>query len=1161
MSPRSKPLDWLARIPLAVWLFLALWLFYGILINSSNLTEFNLQQLGVEAIVERGHFYVEGSPTPQLQPQGDVFAFQNHLYAAKQPGQFMAGALVYFVLRAFGLSYLHQFLLTSALVTWFTASWITALAAVVVYLLGRALVPSASPLAALGVALVFGLATTAFPYAGIAHHDAIASGYLILAFYLVFCIAQNPAAQLRPVLSALAGLLLGLTITTSVLPLLMAVVVGIYFLSLRQWRALPFFLIGGLVGLAPLLYYDAVNFGKPLVLPNIAGNFSDTFFHFDADNFLEKINFYAVFVTLYAPIVWFGLLGWFLLPKARRREQTAGLAMVTVLLTYTLNIDTVGNCQFGPRYLLPVMPLAALGLVGFTQIRDVHVARALTFALVALGVVSFFINLSGASFGAMFCALDRYAVLDYINAALRAKFWSYPLVPALLNPFLISILLFAIALLGSVPPYNTVSAITLSEKNRSAFRSRVKALSVFQPLLLLILLVAFFLRVFRLWEVPPGLWLDEGFYGLDALRFLQHPSFTFFFPQNGGREPLFIYFQSLALGLWGAHSWVLRVVPVIAGVLTVALVYRLGVTLFARHKQSRAIGLVSAAALAVSYWHVSFSRLGMRVILLPLFGTLTMWLFWRAWESRRRRDFAFCGVALGFTLYTYLAARVLPLVLVIFIVLALILLWVDRRGRARSTLETLTPRAALVYLGIILAVAFLVSLPLLSYLAFNPADLLGRTDSVSLTPENIAQSGGPDDMPLTQALAENTVRVAGMFFVSGDLNPRHNLPARPALDWLTALGFVVGLGIAIVRLRREWVYALVLLWLAAMLLPSVLSTEAPHFLRTLGALPPLMLLVADGLTQVWQKFLPRRSLTWLVLLVLVIGGVGTFRDYFITWANLPALTQEAFDVNSQYMAERILQEIPKSDVLVPLRLYGRPTMQFALDQSFPDAETLSAPPLPQRPLIIITSQGAADKQWVLLHQDASGGHMVYFPHVVGGLAQQNSGDPQYIQRAKGVRAGQVIPLRGQAQSLIVPPQPETPLDANFDGQIQLVGYDLNPSRLTAGQTVEVALYWKPLKDLQRDYSVFVHIVDAAGNVHAQWDSQPVFGFYTTGLWRRNTIVTDLYPIHIPADTPAGEYQLEAGWVSGAQERLSVVNARSQSAGDSVIFGKLVVTSP
>src|SRR6266851_1043303 len=79
--------------------FLVLWLVYGAAINSDNLVKFNLQQIGVEAIVERHQFYLEGSDVPELWPGGDVFLYQGHKYAAKQPGQFMAGAAVYWVLR------------------------------------------------------------------------------------------------------------------------------------------------------------------------------------------------------------------------------------------------------------------------------------------------------------------------------------------------------------------------------------------------------------------------------------------------------------------------------------------------------------------------------------------------------------------------------------------------------------------------------------------------------------------------------------------------------------------------------------------------------------------------------------------------------------------------------------------------------------------------------------------------------------------------------------------------------------------------------------------------------------------------------------------------------------------------------------------------------
>src|SRR5262245_20662034 len=127
----------LSSVRTDVLLFAAVWLLYGLVVNSSNLNEFNLQQIGIESIVERHHFFVEGSPTPQLQPRGDVFPYSGHLYAAKQPGQFMAGAVAYFFLHSLGLSYVSQFELTAALVTWLTAGLVTAVATVVIFRLAR----------------------------------------------------------------------------------------------------------------------------------------------------------------------------------------------------------------------------------------------------------------------------------------------------------------------------------------------------------------------------------------------------------------------------------------------------------------------------------------------------------------------------------------------------------------------------------------------------------------------------------------------------------------------------------------------------------------------------------------------------------------------------------------------------------------------------------------------------------------------------------------------------------------------------------------------------------------------------------------------------------------------------------------------------------------
>lgn len=414
---------------LEILLSLLVWLAYGLTINSRNLEAFNLQQMGVEAIVERGAFHVEGSRSPRLQPLGDVFYYKGHKYAAKQPGQFMAGALVYFFLHLVGLDYVNNYLLTSALVTFFTASLVAALSAALLYRLALAMTKEgASRLWPIAAALVYAFATTLFPFAGIAHHDVIASGFVLIAFHFAFRLSreseQGGAADL---LSVSAGLFLGLTVTTSMLAFWPAIAVGLYFLSLARWRILPHFLLGGVMGLLPLLVYDAINFGNPFLLPNVAGNYSDTFFHLSFGNFTDKLGFYLKWASLYAPALLLGLAGLSLLPRRFRREKLAAAGAVLILCAYIFNIDTVGTCQYGPRYLLPATAFGCLGLVGFSHLESKRARKMWGVLIAVVGLPSFVVNAVGAVHGAMYCDLARHAFWPYVASVRRGATGTFPL--------------------------------------------------------------------------------------------------------------------------------------------------------------------------------------------------------------------------------------------------------------------------------------------------------------------------------------------------------------------------------------------------------------------------------------------------------------------------------------------------------------------------------------------------------------------------------------------------------------------------------------------------------------------------------------------------------------------------------------------------------------
>jgi hypothetical protein len=460
LKTRLTTLGKLSSAQLRVLLFLVLWFAYGAAINSSNLLDFDLQQIGVEAIVERGHFYLEQSIPLHLQSKGDVFNYQGHNYAAKQPGQFMAGAIVYSLLHKLGLSYVDHYLLTAALVTFFTTSLVLAASGVVLFDIaseftadGRSALHPArtarveSPLFwPLAATLSYALATTAFAYSGIAHHDALATGYLVIAFYCIFQLSRRGGTmRSRYLNTALAGLLLGWTITTSMLPFFMVVVCLFYFLSLRRWRLLPVFLVAIVAGVLPLFIYDAVSFSNPFLLPNVAGAsmFSDTFFYFDPRNLGDKLVLYAKSLTAYVPVFAVGLFGLSYYPRRIRRgaEFLTLLALMIALAVFVLNIKSDGDCQFGPRYLLPAMPFACLGIAGYSYLSTSSERRLAGMAVILAGAVSFIVNLVGATGSAMNCPHGQNAFWNHVAAIQHGEGGSYPLAASLFLPLLVCITL------------------------------------------------------------------------------------------------------------------------------------------------------------------------------------------------------------------------------------------------------------------------------------------------------------------------------------------------------------------------------------------------------------------------------------------------------------------------------------------------------------------------------------------------------------------------------------------------------------------------------------------------------------------------------------------------------------------------------------------------
>jgi hypothetical protein len=112
----------------------------------------------------------------------------------------------------------------------------------------------------------------------------------------------------------------------------------------------------------------------------------------------------------------------------------------------------------------------------------------------------------------------------------------------------------------------------------------------------------------------------------------------------------------------------------------------------------------------------------------------------------------------------------------------------------------------------------------------------------------------------------------------------------------------------------------------------------------------------------------------------------------------------------------------------------------------------------------------------------------------------------------------------------ITPEPQIAVNVDFGQQIKLVGADLN----VASNNLSLNLYWQALVQPLHAYTVFVHVLDARGNLIAQQDNMPVHNQLLTSCWRPGEQVTDPYTIALPVNGPQpasleiGLYRLDTG---------------------------------
>jgi len=137
------------------------------------------------------------------------------------------------------------------------------------------------------------------------------------------------------------------------------------------------------------------------------------------------------------------------------------------------------------------------------------------------------------------------------------------------------------------------------------------------------------------------------------------------------------------------------------------------------------------------------------------------------------------------------------------------------------------------------------------------------------------------------------------------------------------------------------------------------------------------------------------------------------------------------------------------------------------------------------------------------------------------------------------------------------------VNANLEDRVELLAYTTGDQTYHPGDTVTVTLYWRALRQLDRDYKAFVHLTDAAiTRQPAQHDGDPNGGFTPTTRWLPGELVPDTHRLGLPAGLEPGRYLLWAGMYEHETVRnLSIVSSEMPAANARVLLGEIEVASP
>lgn len=408
-------------------------------------------------------------------------------------------------------------------------------------------------------------------------------------------------------------------------------------------------------------------------------------------------------------------------------------------------------------------------------------------------------------------------------------------------------------------------------------------------LLVLIFLLAGFLRFYKIDQIPVSLYWDEVSIAINSNFIAEtgrdeygHRLPLLFKAFNDYKSPGNIYLTVIPVKLFGLSEFSARFVSAFLGTFLVIIMFFLGKSLGELSKKkinTDYLGILCAFLLSISPWHIQFSRSGFEANSGLFFVTLAITLFILFINKKDYKFFFPSAIFFAISCYFYRSELIFAPLFFLFLLLLNYRTLLIRKNIVKSILG--------------IAIFFFVLLPFIPAMATSEG--MSRGNQVSIfNPDNsfdkVVESSRKLEVSnknlISKIIYNRRISYADLFlenytsyfgynflFKWGDSNERHNVMGMGQF-YLWQLPFLL-IGLFYLFKIRKKAAAIIISWILIAAIPAALSVPDSHALRSLNMLPAFILLISFGIFALYI-YLPKKTHLWISLIFAIIITISFF---------------------------------------------------------------------------------------------------------------------------------------------------------------------------------------------------------------------------------------------------------------------------------------------